>query len=475
MQENYDYDVIIIGAGISGLVCGCYLAKAGLKTLIVEKNAKPGGYCTSFVSKGFHFDACAHTLSSLRKGGLLDRFLKELEIRDRLEFNRYNPSDVIVTPDFKINIFHEVDKTIEEFQKYFPRDKNRIEKFFRYIDLSDSFLNVRNKTFDELLNSYFEDERLKYILSFLGSVLVGIASSRLSALVACLLYKEFIFDGGYYPVGGMQALPDCLLKRFNEFGGDIILNKMVKKIKVENNKAKGIILNDSKYISSKYTVSACDARQTFIKLVGQNKLNPEVRNNIMTTDFSSSAFIVYLGVNKNLKNIPELKSNIFLFSGYKNCYTNCYTDILNWNKISFRAPSVWEKTLNKNGKESLCLSIEAKYRKEDYWSEQRRRDIADRLISLFERYVSVLSKYIELRITATPHTLYKWTGNHHGAGFGWSSTPGQFGNPDFSQKTSIENLYLTGHWSNQSSGIGLVANCGRDAAVMILNKQKRKV
>ena len=47
------YDVIVIGAGISGLVCGCYLAKAGLRVLIVEQHNKPGGYCTSFKRKGF--------------------------------------------------------------------------------------------------------------------------------------------------------------------------------------------------------------------------------------------------------------------------------------------------------------------------------------------------------------------------------------------------------------------------------------
>jgi phytoene dehydrogenase-like protein len=42
MTKQYDYDAIIIGAGISGLICGCYLAKAGLKTLIVEKMLSPG-------------------------------------------------------------------------------------------------------------------------------------------------------------------------------------------------------------------------------------------------------------------------------------------------------------------------------------------------------------------------------------------------------------------------------------------------
>ncbi|HDY75934.1 MAG TPA: NAD(P)/FAD-dependent oxidoreductase, partial [Candidatus Marinimicrobia bacterium] len=54
------YDAVIIGAGIGGLVCGCYLAKAGMKVLIAEQHSKPGGYCTSFRRKGFTFDAAPH-------------------------------------------------------------------------------------------------------------------------------------------------------------------------------------------------------------------------------------------------------------------------------------------------------------------------------------------------------------------------------------------------------------------------------
>ena len=46
--KKEEYDAIIIGAGIGGLVCGCYLAKAGMKVLIVERNDKVGGYLTSF-------------------------------------------------------------------------------------------------------------------------------------------------------------------------------------------------------------------------------------------------------------------------------------------------------------------------------------------------------------------------------------------------------------------------------------------
>src|SRR4030042_1912235 len=80
--KNYKedkYDVVIIGAGIGGLVCGCYLAKAGLKVLIVEQHYKPGGYCTSFKRKGYTFDVGVHYLGSCReKDGVIYNILQDL-------------------------------------------------------------------------------------------------------------------------------------------------------------------------------------------------------------------------------------------------------------------------------------------------------------------------------------------------------------------------------------------------------------
>src|SRR5689334_19317952 len=95
------YDVIIIGAGIGGLVCGCYLAKAGLKVLIIEKNANPGGYCNSFEVKGYKFDGCVHSLGNLSQDGKFYQILNELGVYTRLELERYDPSDVIISKDHR--------------------------------------------------------------------------------------------------------------------------------------------------------------------------------------------------------------------------------------------------------------------------------------------------------------------------------------------------------------------------------------
>ena len=95
---NKKYDVIIIGAGIGGLVCACYLAKAGLRVMVIEKHDKPGGYCTSFKRKGYKFDVAVRYFGGM-KNGTLGSILTELAIQRKIKFKRFDPTDKIIMPD----------------------------------------------------------------------------------------------------------------------------------------------------------------------------------------------------------------------------------------------------------------------------------------------------------------------------------------------------------------------------------------
>ena len=117
MSEKYD--VVIIGAGIGGLVCGCYLAKAGLKVLIAEQHNKPGGYCTSFKRQGYNFDVGVHYLGGIKRG-ILGQLLQELHLKDRMEFNQLDPADKIIMPDCTTFIRANPYDTIAEFKKRDP-------------------------------------------------------------------------------------------------------------------------------------------------------------------------------------------------------------------------------------------------------------------------------------------------------------------------------------------------------------------
>jgi phytoene dehydrogenase-like protein len=121
-----EYDCIIIGAGIGGLVCGCYLAKAGMKVLIVEKNEKVGGYCQSFVKDGFWFDTGAHYLGSLRRSGALRKIFDDLRLDKEIKLIRSDPSDIVITNDYRIEIRNDIKQTIDNFQTHFPQQAKEI-------------------------------------------------------------------------------------------------------------------------------------------------------------------------------------------------------------------------------------------------------------------------------------------------------------------------------------------------------------
>ncbi len=134
-KQNKDiYDVVIIGAGIGGLVCGCYLARAGMKVLIIEQHDKPGGYCSSFKRRGFLFDAAAHSFGSYREGGNFRNILTELGMNARLNIRRFNPSDIVISPDHKITFWNDIEKTKTDLLTSFPEETTAIKNFFDYFN-----------------------------------------------------------------------------------------------------------------------------------------------------------------------------------------------------------------------------------------------------------------------------------------------------------------------------------------------------
>lgn len=466
MDDRLDCDVIIIGAGIGGLVCGCYLAKAGLKTLIVEKNPKVGGYCTSFTTKGFTFDSCVHSLGSCGKGMIINNILRELGIYNRIEIMRANPSDVVVSPDFKFSFWNNMDETIQELKSLFPKEAGKINKFFSYLNNADGRLltELRNKTFKYILDNYFSDSSLKSLLSIFVLGNMGLSVSQISAFVAVKFYKQFMIDGGYYPSKGMQAFSDIFAIRFKEFGGVLLLSKMVKSIKININKeAEGVILENGNSISSKYVISDCDAMQTFISMVGEKTLGESRVNRLRTLMPSLSMFILYLGLKRNSLNLPGAGTNVWSLPNYD--LESAYNTTISGAVYKLEHFLVRVMPDHK----SIFMLVNAPFKDETYWLVNKAK-LMELFIHKLEQLIPNLSKYISFKNSATPAMLYKQTLNYKGAAYGWACVPSQFVVEDFSRITLIKNLYLTGHWSTLAQGVSGVAYLGRDTAGLIRNK-----
>ncbi len=470
MPNNNTYDAVIIGAGISGLVCGCYLAKAGMKVLIAEQHYKPGGYCTSFKRKGFTFDAAAHSFGGYRYGPLGNIF-KGLEIDKKINILKFDPSDIVITPDYKVFFYTDIDKTIKDFQRTFPQDSDSINKFFHFLLQPDlnSFAKIRSWTFKNLLDQYFINEKLKSVLSFPIFGNSGLPPSLISAFLGSKIFKEFLLDGGYYPDGSMQALPNALSERLKEFGGELRLSCPVKKIRVKDNRVIGVVLEKDGFVPSKYVISNCDARQTFFKLLGRRIVKKDFLNIINNMVTSLSIFIAYLGVNNFLDSIPEPGANVWYLSHYN--LDEAYIAAREGNFKNIGGYMVHVSPDKRN----ILAFMNAPFKNKKYWINNKMK-ILDYFIKRIElEVIPELSKHIIYKDAASPQTLYKYTSNYKGAAYGWAGTPSQLTIPGLRKPPYIQGLYLTGHWTTHGLGIPGVVYIGYDTAKIILRKEKHHI
>ncbi|MEW6419187.1 MAG: NAD(P)/FAD-dependent oxidoreductase [Nitrospirota bacterium] len=460
------YDAIIIGAGIGGLVCGCYLAKAGMKVLICEQHYKPGGYFTSFKRGRFLFDAAAHSFGNYREGGHVRSILTDLGVDKIIKIKRYNPSDIVITPDFKITFWNDTKDTIADMAKIFPQEKNNIINFFNFLTSANQseFTKLKNKTFGFLLHSFFKDEKLINSIAFPVFGNGGLPPSLMHAFSGSKIFSEFIIDGGYYPEGGIQNIPNALEHIIKQNNGEILYRKLVKKVLIKNNSVKGVKL-DNNEVLSKYVISACDMTQTFKTFVGEKIIGKEIINKLKTMIPSVSTFIVYVGINKRFQGLPLHGTNIWYLPQYNLSEIYSQTQKCNFSRIGayMLRVSPDEKT--------IVAFFGAPFRTPLFW-EKNKKKIAEEFLSRIEKFIPNLKEHINYVDAATPSTLYRYTLNYKGASFGWAKTPSQAFESIISRTTFINGLFLTGHWT--SIGFGLPGTCysGYDTARRILRKEK---
>jgi len=475
------YDVVIIGAGIGGLVCGCYLAKAGMKVLIVEKNSKVGGYCQSFERDGFRFDVGVHYLGGLREGTEFNNIFKELRLDKKIEIVRNDITDSVIIKDTEIEISKNLETTIANFQKIFPQERKNIRLFFDTIIKTElkSTYSLKHKyiLLKNLFDEFFKEYKLKSVLSiFLGNM--GLPSYLVDALSAIAFYKEFIFDGGYYPKGGMQVLPDKLCEVFTENSGEILFNNLVNKITLKG-LVKEITLTNREKVFAKNIVWACDPRKLYDSINNIEILNSKFLRIVKKLKPAASAFIVYVMINKKLSyfvsNTKRFRniwiSDTFYIDKY---YGDIYNGKIDFSKNVFlcSCPSLIDRTLCNNDKtEILILVTSVPYVNRKFWLANKSL-LAEKFLKKLNRIFDGLNKFIKGYNVATPIDLESYTLNTKGSIHGWGSIPKQCKFDLMSYSTPGSRIFLTGQWITQevgSGGINMVAYTGKRTANIILN------
>jgi prolycopene isomerase len=488
-----DMDVVIIGAGVGGLTCGSLLAQKGLNVLIVEKNQKIGGCCSSFEREGFSFDLSVQSLGECQEGGRIWNLLKKLDLLDQICFIPLEPAREYHFPGQKIVQSSQLETHIENLSRLFPKEKRGIEqvyealrKIFNEFSQIPSSLNwfdpssfssqfpflstCKDKTFRQLLNEHISSPFLKAILSIRSSYAL-LPPDEISVAGMAGIEMSYFNHGVSCVKGRVEELPLKMGRAFERVNGKIFSGREVERILTERKRAIGIKLRDGQVYTGKVIVSNIDAQTTFSTLLGEDQIPSGYRSKLRGMKPSLSYFILYLGIDGGLEELSISNNEIFfddqLSSEYQALYENRIPDRAPFYLL---APSRVNPSHASEGKSTLCLSIKAPYHFCGGWDQTTLDELSESLITRASALIPSLKKKILVKAEATPKTIERWTGNLLGAAYGWAQIPSQSGIYRLQRTTPISNLFLTGHWTSPGGGIAAVVASGELTAEAIWSK-----
>jgi prolycopene isomerase len=462
------YDVIVLGAGIAGLICGTFLAKQGKNVLIIEQHSIPGGYCTSFKRKGFVFDAAVHHIGGCGKWSVVGRCLKELDIK--INFLQLDPMDSIHFPTFSIDVPADIDDYVNLLKERFPSESDEISLFFKEFirlyratfsaDKHKMLLKYQNITYKEMLDNFFTDEHLKMTLSAQWGY-IGLPPHEVSAIGMCQMLVNYLKDGAYFPVGGTQNFADAITQKFIDYGGHIMLSSSVDRMLTDSNIIKGVTTKKGEEITADTFVSNIDPKQTFFRLLDKNVVDNSFLRKIEDMKESVSFFLLYLGLDDEI----DLKG---LKRGFYHTSNNLSFSGNGWFYIS--VPTEVDSSLAPDNKQIISVVVSSRDNYDDIedWAAYKDK-MKKYTINYLENFVPDIQNHIEVSDAATPKTLYRYTLNSKGAAYGWAVTVDQTGSNRLPHTTPFKNLFLAGHWTNPGPGICAVVSSGWRVANMILN------
>jgi prolycopene isomerase len=325
---------------------------------------------------------------------------------------------------------------------------------------------MRDKTLADFLDEYVPDPALQEALSGLWSYF-GLPPSKQSAFYAANLTGEYLKHGSFYIKPRSQALSNALAEVVVEAGGQINFESMAEEILVADGAVTGVRLADGTVLPATSVVSNASAITTFTKLLPEGTLPPEYLERISTYRPSVSNFIVYLGLNTELRGKvdgysthvttgagPEAEYQASLKGDYENVgfsvtvYDNAFegysrpgtSTVMLFCLSGFEPWRTFEGDYVKGNK----AAYEAE---KERWSESLIRR-AEELV------VPGLSSMIEVKVTASPLTNWAYTGNTEGAIYGFEQSMDNSFMTRIPNETPIKGLYLAGAWGSGGGGFG---------------------
>ncbi|HSL28616.1 MAG TPA: phytoene desaturase family protein [Anaerolineales bacterium] len=487
--------VLVIGAGIGGIATAARLAKIGYDVTVMEKNETPGGRCNQIVHDGHRFDT-GPTLFLMPE--VWEETFAALgeRLSDHLDLRRIDPTYTVhfddglqleLTSDIgamQIQL-EKVEKTaftgflnyIAEGSKHY---KMSLERFvgrnfyslFQYFSLRNLPLLFQLKALKKHYANtgrFFKDERLKAAFTF-QNMYLGLSPFDAPATYSLLQYTE-LAEGVWYPMGGMYAAIQALVRIAENLGVTFIYNAAVKRLKVDGSKVTGAVLEDGREFKADIFVGNADLPYIYKELLPKNKESERLENKLYTC----STIMFYWGVDKAYPQIAH--HNVFLGGDYKASFDQIFENHTLPGVPSFyvHAPTRTDAAAAPAGQDTLYVLVPVGHldaRSEQDWNaliERARETVLTRLGT--EMGAEDLKDHIKFEIVYHPMIWKERFNLEKGAAFGLSHNFWQVGylRPQNRHK-KYKNLYFTGASTHPGTGLPIVLLSARLTTERILEE-----
>ncbi|MHB8874660.1 MAG: phytoene desaturase family protein [Myxococcaceae bacterium] len=275
-----EYDVAIIGSGMSGLTCALVLVKEGFKVCVLEQHYRPGGCLHRFFRDGVPFDTGMHYVGGVGEGGTLGRYLRYLGVAKKLSFHPLDPDGFDILrfgKDYEFKVPNGWPRLVARLSEEFPGERAAIERFSEVCQQicrespAYSFEQPSNEQGEytavglgAFLRSLTGNARLKAVLSG-QSMLYGIEPEK-TPLELHALVVDSMLQGAVGLDGGGDALAEAMVDEIRAQGGVVRTRTRVLGLDVKDGKITGCRLPKGETLPARMTISSAHPRATLALL-----------------------------------------------------------------------------------------------------------------------------------------------------------------------------------------------------------------
>lgn len=326
-----EYDAIVIGSGIGGLVTATQLAAKGAKVLVLERYLIPGGSAGYFERQGYRFDVGASMIFGFGTEGttnLLTRALdavgQEIEtFADPCQIHYHLPNDLA------LKVHRDYEAFLRELGDRFPHERDGIRKFYDECWQVFNCLNVMEllslEELGYLFRVFFQHPLaclglVKYLPQNAGDIARRhiqdpdllkfidmecycwsvVPADQTPMINAGMVFSDRHYGGINYPKGGVGQIAQKLADGLVAAGGEIVYKARVTQILLEGDRAVGVRLADGSDYRARRVISNATRWDTFDKLLPPEKLPGSEQRWRQRYQKSPSFLSLHLGVKAEL-------------------------------------------------------------------------------------------------------------------------------------------------------------------------------